>query len=310
MLSLFSCKSQNKTVPEWASSFSKKEYNYFINLIEDYFKKKDLKIKIEDGVIIVDENEVGLSNLGLVNISQTCKQLDQKDWTSAINDHFENLIQSYKASSEFKSIEHDFEKIKKFLGVKVYHVDFLNTVGKENTIYRQITDDVVEVLVYDLPTSVESIKVENLKVWKKEADDLFTIGLKNIDSAYTNTTSQESLGDIKIWFIQSDQVFTTNIILEPEKLMKYTGSYGALIGIPHRHAVLVYPIENLEVVKAINTLIPIINGMNQEGPGSISNKLLWYTDNKFVELPYKIENQKLSFFPPDSFVNMLNGLKK
>jgi hypothetical protein len=310
MLSIFSCKNQDRTVPDWANTFSKKEYNHFINLVENYFKKKGLKIKIEDGVIIAEENELGLNNLGLVNIAQTCKQLDQNDWPASINDHFESLINSFKIRSEFKSIENDFEKIRKYLGVKVYHVDFLNTVGKENTIYKPITDDMVEVLVYDLPTSVESIEVKNLKIWNKQAEELFAQGLINTDSTYQNSISQETLGDIKIWFIQADHIFTANIILEPEKLSKYIGTHGALIGIPHRHSVLIYPIESLEVTKAINTLIPIINGMNLEGPGSISGKLFWYSDNKLLDLPYSLENQKIEFYPPDNFVTMLNALKK
>ena len=52
-------------------------------------------------------------------------------------------------------------------------------------------------------------------------------------------------------------------------MLKYIGTEGALIGVPHRHTVIINPIESLEVAKAINILIPIINGMNIEGPVSI-----------------------------------------
>jgi len=83
---------------------------------------------------------------------------------------------------------------------------------------------------------------------------------------------------------------------------------GSLIGVPHRHAVIIYPIESLQVVQAINRLIPTIHGMHNEGPGSISNKLLWYQDDEFRDLPYGVEGNKLRFMPPEFFVEMLNSM--
>ena len=45
------------------------------------------------------------------------------------------------------------------------------------------------------------------------------------------------------------------------------GTHGALVGLPHRHIALIYPIENISVMGAINTLIPVIYGMFGERPG-------------------------------------------
>lgn len=49
--------------------------------------------------------------------------------------------------------------------------------------------------------------------------------------------------------------------------------------------------------------------MNQEGPGSLSKNVFWYNENKLTNLPYELENGKLKFIPPNSFVEMLNSLK-
>ena len=122
--------------------------------------------------------------------------------------------------------------------------------------------------------------------------------------------SEQKLGDFKIWFVQSDHFYASNIILDKKGLTKYIGSKGALIGIPHRHAVLIYPIENLEVAKAINTMIPITKGMYSDGPGSISSHLFWYNGGELIDLPYEISDKKLKFTPPESFLTMLNTLKE
>ena len=104
-------------------------------------------------------------------------------------------------------------------------------------------------------------------------------------------------------------MFTTNILFDLNIKKEFIGPYGSLIGIPHRHVVIIYPIKTLEVVEAINRLIPIIFGMEREGPGSISNLLYWFKDNEYTTLPYKISEDKMDFYPPQTFVDVLNQLK-
>lgn len=310
MISLFStCKGKYRDVPEWANFFEKKEYNSFIDMVEEYFKQKNLSISINDGVVLVENNDFGLNSLGLVNLAQICKQEKRNVWKEIITDHFNRMIEANKFESEFNKKIKDFEQIKQYIGVRLHHKDYIETVGKENTVYKELTDEIVELLVFDLPHTVTSIKPENILAWNKQLDDLFDLGFKNIKSNYPLEISQQDMKEYKIWFVQSDNVFTSNILLDKDELKNYIGKFGALIGVPHRHTVIIYPIENLEVVKAINSLIPIIKGMNNEGPGSISDKLYWYNDDKMIDLPYKIEDNKLQFYPPDNFVTMLNGLK-
>lgn len=311
MISLFSsCKGQNRNVPEWANFFDKKEYNYFIDIVEEYFKQKNLKISINEGVIIIENNDFELNNLGLLNLAQICKQESKSLWKEIIVDHFNRMIDANKFEADFNKIINDFEQIQQYIGVRLYHKEYVETVGKENTVYREITDEIIELLVFDLPHTVTSIKPENVSAWNKQTNDLFQIGFKNIKSNYPLEISQQDMDEYSIWFIQSDNVFASNILLDKDDLKKYIGKYGALIGVPHRHAVIIYPIENLEVTKAINSLIPIIKGMNNEGPGSISDKLYWYNDNRLINLPYDIGDNKLQFYPPDDFVTMLNRLEE
>ena len=311
MISLFSsCKGKNRNVPGWANFFDKKEYNYFIDIVEDYFNQKNFKFSINNGAVIVEENDFGFNNLGLVNLAQICKQEKRNDWKEIIADHFNRMIEANKFDTEFKKKINDFEQIRQYIGVRLYHKEYIETVGKENAVYKELTNEIVELLVFDLPHTVTSIKPENITNWNKQANELFDLGFKNIKANYPLEISQQDMQDYKIWFIQSDHVFASNILLDNDEIKKYTGKHGALVGVPHRHAVILYPINDLEVVKAINSLIVIISGMNNEGPGSISDKLYWYNDGNFTDLPYKIEDKKLQFFPPDNFVQTLNGLKE
>lgn len=309
MFSFFKKKTDETDIPNWASFFDNKEYSLFINEIDSYFKKLNIEYEICDGEINVNDNEFGFDNLGLTNVAQVCKQEEKKYYKKIIAEHFNSMIRANKFDKEFAEISDNFEEVKKYIGVRLYDNEYVAHVGKENTIGKDFAGDIYSMIVFDFPDSVLSIKPDQTIAWNKTIDELFEIGTSNIKSKYPLTTTNEAFGEFSIWFVQGEHFFTPNIVFDIENRKELIGSKGSLVGLPHRHSAIIYPIENLEVVKAINGLIPTIYGMNQEGPGSLSNNLFWYKDKKFTQLPYKIDEGKLQFFPPDSFLELLNELK-
>ena len=78
---------------------------------------------------------------------------------------------------------------------------------------------------------------------------------------------------------------------------------------PTRHIVIIYPINDLNVVNALNTQIQVTHGVSSNGPGTLSNSIYWHYKNELQEQPSKIEAGKLVFTPTEDFVNMLNQMK-
>jgi len=307
MFSLFK-KNSNPEVPEWASFFNAGEYSEFLKAIANYFNKKKITYELGDGILIVTVKDFGATNLGLMNVAQACKRNRIESYNNIISDHFDTLVKANLFNAEFQKIVDDFDKVKKYIGVRLYNKSYIAQVGKELTIVKNFAGDIYAMLIFDLPSSITNVQPEQAEKWGRGLDELFEIGLQNIRDNYPFDISQQNLNTCTIWFIQGNHFFTPNIVFDLSNFPKFVGSKGSLIGIPHRHSVIVYPIENLETVKAINQLIPIIYGMNAEGPGSVSNNLFWYKDGYFENLPYKIDDKNLQFFPPDNFVDMLNTL--
>ena len=309
MFSLFKKKTGDTNIPEWAAFFDDREYSLFIEEIDNYFHSLNIPYQIADGQVLVNENEFGFSNLGLVNVAQVCKQEVRKYYKKIITEHFNSLIRANQFDKEFAKIVNNFEEVKKYVGVRLYDKEYVAHVGRENTIGKDFAGDIYAMLVFDLPDSVLSIKPEQTITWNRTVDELFEIGVENIKAKYPLTITKESFGEFNIWFVQGEHFFTPNVVFDIENRKELIGSKGSLVGLPHRHSAIIYPIENLEVVKAINGIIPTIYGMNQEGPGSLSNNLFWYKNKTFTQLPYKIEDNKLQFFPPENFLELLNELK-
>jgi hypothetical protein len=140
-------------------------------------------------------------------------------------------------------------------------------------------------------------------------NELFKIGIENVKQDHSWEITEEEMDGFKIWFIQSNHFFAPNIIFDLKRRIELTSENGMLIGIPNRHAVLIYPIRNLEVVAAINSLIPIIYDMNQGGPGSITNDLYYFKDEQLTNIPYELTENKIEISPPEIFLNVLNSFK-
>lgn len=310
MFSFFKKKSTLPDVPGWASFFEAGEYQQFIRSVERYFEKKKITYSLGDGVLIAGTNGFGFDQLGLVNVAQVCKQDKLGNYSAIVSEHFDCMIRAKSFDALFDSMVNDFDKVKQYIAVRLYPREYAFYNQQSLPFGKDLMGDIYAMLVFDLPDSIVGILPEQADRWNKTFDELFSVGLQNMKEKYTVKIARHPFKDFIIWLVEGDHFYAPNIVFDLYNHPELLGSKGSLISIPHRHAVLVYPIENLEAVKALNTLIPVIHGMNQEGPGSISNNLFWYKDGHFENLPYKIEDKTLQFIPPANFLDMLNDLKE
>ena len=308
MFSLFRKSEELPTVPEWADFFNPKEYSKFSKSLDKYFNSKNMDYQLGEGYVEVTSNDFSFNQLRLSNVAQLCKLEGIRKSDRIVRNHFEGLIRSHKYDIEFNKIVEDFDNVRQYIGVRLYNDDYIDQVGKELVLTNNLAPGIHEMLIFDLPESVTSVQPQQIENWGLTIDELFDIGRSNIKSKYKFKISKESFEEFKIWFVQADHFFTPNILLEMSQHSEMIGTNGSLIGAPHRHCVIIYPIESLDVVKAINKLIPTIHGMNEEGPGSLSSKLYWYQDDQMIELPYDVVDNQLKFQPPESFLNMLNSM--
>lgn len=295
--------------PEWANFLSDTDYKIYLDLVDRYFEKTKLDFKINDGIIEINDDTLNLGNLGLQNLAQICTQYETKEWEILINSHFDNLINSKKEETDILSKITNFDAMKKYIGVRIYNSSYIEAINKEFLFFKHITKDLIALLIFDFPSTVRNINPDEVNIWNIEIDTLFKIGIENIKNNYSPNISKEKIEDLDVWIIESENIFTSNILFYLSNNPILIGKFGSLVGIPHRHLILVYPIENLETLKAINKLIPIIDHLEKQGPGSLSNRIFWYQNSNYEDLPYTIDEKGISFHPPEEFVEILNKLE-
>lgn len=308
MFSFFRNNKERIEIPNWAYFFDVEEYQEFTRALQHYFSSKNIEYIVENGVLATNDKSFGYESLGLTNVAQVCKQNEKKRYREIVKDHFDTMIRTLQFEKDFRAIVDDFEQVEYYIGVRIYPDEHISHVGENNVLGKKLAGDLFALLVFDLPDTIMNIKPEHAEKWNKSTDELFALGINNIKEKYRMEISEQTFDDFKFWFIDSPHFFTSNIIFDFEDHSELVGSNGSLVGLPHRHVAIIYPIENLEVIHAINMLIPTIYGMHEEGPGSVSNKLFWFHNGELKNLPYEITDDSLSFTPPKEFTDMLNNL--
>jgi len=126
--------------------------------------------------------------------------------------------------------------------------------------------------------------------------------LRNVNPRYKKSLENE----ISVYVITDASFYTATLALLIDEYPELIGTYGSLVCIPHRQLIACYPVEDIQVLKAIDQLMPIVDQLFREGPGSISPHIYWFQDGGYSAISYEIQSKKI-YFPPD-VVKVLNQL--
>ncbi len=291
-------------VPDWARFFTPAEFRDFLVALDAELRRRGLPFEIGDGTVNVAPPGAEASDFGLLNLAQTCHASAPAEWPSTIREHFDNAFRSSKDAQDFDARAGVLENVRHALKVRLYHTDYLSQMGGTGLIHRQPADGLIETLVYDLPGSVRTVPPDHARGWGVAEDELFRMGLGNV-RAETPAPLRQTFDVGKGASIQAlvgDSFFTASHVLFLEEYLGGEAGFGAIMAVPHRHAVLFHAIRDMRVMAALNSMIPIAFGMYQEGPGSLSAGLYWWRNGTLRLLPTKVTAQSITFSPPDDFV--------
>ncbi|HWY88875.1 MAG TPA: hypothetical protein VNX28_19335 [Gemmataceae bacterium] len=309
---LFSGSKKSPVPPAWANFFTPEQYQAFIDCVANHFTSQRRRFTLGDGVVYVEDGKPGGKHqLGLLNLAQMCARNETKDWPEIVTDHFRTLEKSYSEQKVLEERIDDFARVAELLAVRLWPLEYLADLDRDKILHRQELPGTISALVFDLPSSIRNVTPEEIKSWGKSETELFRIGLANVMENCIPDVSEQDLGEgITLTLFSDESFFVASHALLLEEHPDCLGPFGTLVGIPHRHVMLAFPIQDLRVLQAIHMMIPIIAGMERDGPGSISPLLYWYKDGDYTNLPYRIDKNTLNFSPPEDFVEMLNLLSE
>ncbi|MBK8234287.1 MAG: hypothetical protein IPK74_01900 [Deltaproteobacteria bacterium] len=287
-------------VPSWATFFDEEQFGDFMRIVEaDLARRGD--VVIEEGVAELEIDGGGQHRLGLQNLAQLCNQVDREGWRELVREHFDRVIVSTH-THDLDALGRDYAKVCHMLKVRLYARDSLGDLA-DSTVYREVGEDLVSVLVYDLPDAVATVPTEAPRTWPIALDQVYEVALRNVlEQDEVEIETLELDDGTRFQVMVGESFFVTSRLLVLEDYLDPVSSMGALVAVPNRHTMLFAPIVDLTVVDTLHAMAILAHRRHAEGPGSLSPSLYWWRDGTLLALPTEIDEDGVRFFPPTEFV--------
>lgn len=299
--------------PEWAAFFGTGErYERFEGVVRSYFKGRGKRALIIDGMLRVG-NAPGTprdaaskdQSFGLGNLAQVCAISPETEWAGTVAAHFERMERSFAADDLPSAVP--FEEARERLGVRLW--DMPNQLLTDLAVWREEIPGLASVLFIDSPESITTVRREDAAKWGRSDDELFEIALANLPTlAPMKRTSFDMPEGHELTEFLGESPFTCSFALLLDGADGVAGPHGFFFAVPSRHRVLTLAFLGMKTLPVLSNFMSLTKNLEREGPGSISPRVYWRHEGVTVEVPYRIEGDKLSVTPPGRLIEYLNEL--
>ena len=299
------------SVPQWAFFFTLEEYRQFTQQVKSWFETRGLYATIDEEIVTAGTKPADDRKLDLVDLAQTCDAADPSLWPEIIDNHFSFQLEALENTEALQADIRHFERIRHLLSVRLMPRSFIDAPGDApaTLVLREDLEGVFTVLVFDLPTRVQTVLRSEARLWEIDDEELFRFGLDNVRDNCGPDAGQETLPNgVVITALTGSTLFVLTHALLMQDHPEQIGSGGTLVGVPDRGTLLLYPITSCQAMAAVDVMIPMIYGMHRDGPGPVSAHLYWCRDGNFTTLSYSGDAESFSFSPPVEFTTMLEQL--
>lgn len=297
---------RRRKVPHWAGALTLKQFDRFNRTVLDYWKKQGVPARIDDQTLFVNDSVKGEQQFGLSNLAQMCGQwIDQPQWEEFLSTHFTTMEEKDREIQEADERLEDFTWARPLLAVRIANY----SVSRDQLVAREDLPGTLTYLCLDLPSSVVTVTPESAGKWGVHTDELFAIGLENVRANYVPELMHDEFEPgIGFFALTGQDFFVTTNALMLKRWDGFVGQMGSLVAIPHRHTLICHPINSANSVVAVHRMAMVAQGLEKEGPGSITPNLYWYDGSVFRVIECRTEGDKFVVKPPPEFIDALNKL--
>ncbi len=282
-----------------------------MQLVTGYFHHRNIEIDVDEteGVISPNYEVLARSSVfGLRNIAQKCSGAGTDEWANLIAEHFDCLFDPNLGETALTLDMRSFQTLHARLRSRLYPTSILRQTGA--LAHRPFADDLIEVLVIDLPRSIRTVAQSEIRPWGLTEDELFSIGRRNLAASAFLDDLRVTMPGASIHMYTGDALYAASHVLVFERYITEPMPHGIVLSMPKRDVILAHYISNIGVLDAVRGILQVTTTMFDEGPGSLSDSLYWYRNGALTRLPYELVNGSYSFAPPTVFVDLLTELSE
>ncbi len=252
----------------WAPCLTGQQQQRFLTLVKRDLIRRKWVFTIRDGCVLRETTTDRPEQLQLLKLAERCARVPDDRWPDLITGYFDAVSDTHSLDRQLEPLLGDFQHVKHMLSVRMYPGSSADCDEANALVQRFDLPGIVSHLVFELPHSVRTVRQQEAEVWGKTRDELFQFALDNLKDDGKPACEIVDLHDgVACYAFNGDSFFTASHALLLDYLPECEGTYGSIVAIPTRHSLVCYPIEDLNVVKAINVMRPVVKSMYEQGPG-------------------------------------------
>lgn len=298
---------EEEELPDWAGFFTSADnLKAFERLVVEELSRRGDEYRYSDGVVHAqvagEDQSWGMSNLG-----QICAAAPRQEWPRIITLHFDAMTRAAEQRSQIETLLKDYTTAKRKLFPRLWEPEQLGPAA-ENAIIRHDIPSLATVLCADLPDVVQTVPPDLLARWGVGEDQAFARAMDNLDQISTRGLTPIRLGDdVELLALEDMSFFTASVALRIDDFHRLRAPLGVMVALPTRHLLLALPLHSAADVHHLQHLISVALHAEARGPGSLSKRVWWRYEGVWREVPYLIDGNKLSVYPPQELARLLGG---
>jgi hypothetical protein len=292
-------------LPEWAGALGEARYVTFLELVRADLLARGASVRFADGVAEVRLPVGSEVSCGLASLAQLCSRLPVPHWEELMSAHFDALFEGETELGESLDRSHVFAEVRHLLKLRLHPLPLPQPL---DGVVWHVADGLGAVLVFDLPQTVRSVRAGEAEGWGIDHGELRALALAQSLNEPCEDYAVEGRDGCRVTAMSGESFFVATRLLALEREVPLDHPNGALVAVPTRHSLLLHLIEDLSVVHALHTLLPMAAGLHRDGPGSLSPAVYWWRGGELRRLDASIGDAGVHFAPSREFAELLERL--
>ena len=280
------------------------QWEAFLATVERELTDREIDYRLEQGTVwavwVGDEP----SPLLLLNLAQKCAAAPADELAGIISEHFDVLLRIQDEQELFHRLCNDLAAARPLLKLRVYPRDSMES-DRSDYLVRDVTDDLVAVLCFDLPNNVVTVPISAVSAWvaagATNVDDLWFTALANVRQTERGAVETVDIDNVPLTAMTGESFFTATQLLLIGDFADTDNDLGVVAAVPNRHTLLWHALGATGMNDLIAAMLPIVTVMHANGPGSVSPNLYWCRRGTIVTLPIAESADSYEFMPPIEF---------
>ncbi len=276
-------------VPAWAQKlFTLDELRLFYRAVEEAMWRRMNWFEVKDGFLVVHLPTGDIAQCGLLNVATRCAAATRAEYPVLVEAHFERCFATVAPAEKADDPLPSWEQIRPHLRMRLYADAFLGE-RKAHCIGRQLTDGIYAASVIDYPHMAVSLSDEMLTALCGTVEDAIAASIANCrDLKFTR--EDLPIDGAEAFVLMSDNHYVTSQIFHLERHLPAGHLSGALVGLPHRHNLMVYPLRPESVAMAIPAMHFVCRNVyrdftKKEQGLALSPHLYWWHEGELTMVP-------------------------